>query len=384
VTFADGQTAPNVVQPDIVPAVVHSPKAQRWGIHNEWNQIGGCKQSPHYCVTHSDPANIPNLIRLANQYVVSDRTFAAGKAASFVAHVSLGGGTYDGYQGGLPERSKTGVKPGEGWGCSSNLDALWGPPTERSWEPTCIPDKQGNGPYRESRVPYTRTIMQRMEQAGLSWHIYEGDDNDKPIIGPFSICTYFAWCWLHRFKPAYDSSRADYYADAAAGTLPNLSVMLPTGNSPLHGGFSQHNGNSMRLGDNYIGDIVQAAMRGPDWDSTAIFITYDDCGCFYDHVKPPDGLGLRNPMVIVSPWVRHQGTDSHVAVQPYSMLAFAVHTFGLKRLTPAVTHAYDYADAFDFTQQPLPGVRMSTEWRPPPAELRRLIRLAPLIDKDPT
>src|SRR4051794_9783709 len=95
----------------------------------------------------------------------------------------------------------------------------------------------------------------------------------------------------------------------------------------------------------------------------AIFITYDDCGCFYDHVRPPKGLGIRNPMVIVSPWAKHRGTDSNVAVQPYSMLAFTVHTFGLKRLTPFVTRAYDYADSFDFSQQPLGGVRMSTGWR---------------------
>ena len=82
VTFADAHTAANIVQPDIVPAVVHSPKAQRRGLTNQWDQIGGCQKPPNDCVSHSDPANIPNLVTLANRYVVSDRTFAAGKAAS--------------------------------------------------------------------------------------------------------------------------------------------------------------------------------------------------------------------------------------------------------------------------------------------------------------
>ena len=54
---------------------------------------------------------------------------------------------------------------------------------------------------------------------------------------------------------------------------------------------------SMLKGDNWIGDMVSAIMNGPDWSSTAIFITYDECGCFYDHVPPPPGRGLRIPMV---------------------------------------------------------------------------------------
>ena len=52
-------------------------------------------------------------------------------------------------------------------------------------------------------------------------------------------------------------------------------------------------------------------MSGPEWNSTAIFITYDDCGCFYDEVSPPAGLGIRVPMVIVSPYARPGFTDSH-------------------------------------------------------------------------
>src|SRR5262249_55555658 len=49
-----------------------------------------------------------------------------------------------------------------------------------------------------------------------------------------------------------------------------------------------------------------------EWQSTAVFITYDDCGCFADHVPPPPGLGVREPMVIVSPWVKRASTDSNV------------------------------------------------------------------------
>ncbi len=222
-----------------------------------------------------------------------------------------------------------------------------------------------------------------MEQAGRSWHIYEGDGNTTPLVGPWSVCTYFAWCLRHRFDTEHDSSRSHFITDAGSGRLPNLSIVLPTGSTP-GGGISQHNGNSMALGDNYIGDLVQAVERGPVWDSTAIFITYDDCGCFYDHVSPPRrSLGLRNPMVIISPWAKPQGTDSRIAIQPYSMLAFTEHLFGLRPLTDAVGNAYDYAHSFDFTQQPLDGPQMTTQTIPP-GERRELRRLAPLVANDPT
>jgi phospholipase C len=131
----------------------------------------------------------------------------------------------------------------------------------------------------------------------------------------------------------------------------------------------------MVRGDNYIGNLVSAVERSPAYASTAIFITYDDCGCFYDHVTPPAGLGLRDPMVIISPWVKSGYTDSTVAVQPYSMLAFVQHTFGLKPLTMKVNRAYDYAHAFDFQQHPIAPVSMG-HTTIPARERARLARLA--------
>jgi phospholipase C len=99
--------------------------------------------------------------------------------------------------------------------------------------------------------------------------------------------------------------------DGAAGKLSNFSIVVPTGAN------SQHNKDSMTVGDNWIGSIVAAIQSGPDWPSTTIFITYDDCGCFYDHVPPPQpDWGIRVPMVIVSPYAERGGTDSGLAHSP--------------------------------------------------------------------
>jgi len=188
-------------------------------------------------------------------------------------------------------------------GCPSKKDALWGPVGNRSFQPSCVPDKDGAGPYRDSPVPYAATIMERIEEAKLTWHIYQGDETQKPTNNLWSICTYFYWCYANRFDLAHDSSTGDFLADASGGTLPSLSIVLPTW------AFSQHNDSSMTRGDNYIGQLVSAVENSPEWNSTAIFIAYDDCGCSTTMSCRRPALGLRNPMVIVSPWAKPVYTD---------------------------------------------------------------------------
>ena len=137
----------------------------------------------------------------------------------------------------------------------------------------------------------------------------------------------------------------------------------------------------MQIGDNYIGSLVGAVMNGPQWSSTAIFITYDDCGCFYDHVAPPAGYGIRMPMVIVSPYAIAGHTDSNVASYA-SMLAYVEHTFGIAALGAADQNAYDYRQSFNYAQAPLAPVPMVS--RSIPAAERRWIAQHPADDDDPT
>jgi len=120
----------------------------------------------------------------------------------------------------------------------------------------------------------------------------------------------------------------------------------------------------MITGDNWLADQVNAVMDGPDWSLTAIFLVYDDCGCFYDHVPPPAGLGIRVPMVIISPYAKPGFTDSRVATYA-SVLAFVEHDFGLAPLAVDDQLAYDYAGSFDFTQRPLPPMHLQKHPVPP-------------------
>ena len=149
-------------------------------------------------------------------------------------------------------------------------------------------------------------------------------------------------------------------SDAAAGSLPAYSLVLD--GAGTYGSVVQHNNMSMKAGDNWIGQVVEAIEDGPDWDSTAIFITYDDCGCFYDHIAPgvnPDGTkqGTRMPMVIVSPYARAGYTDSTPATFA-SILAYVEQTFGLATLGVNDAAAYAFSNAFDYSQSPRPGIPM--------------------------
>src|SRR5207245_6210475 len=112
----------------------------------------------------------------------------------------------------------------------------------------------------------------------------------------------------------------------------------------------------MLEGDNWIGDIVSAIENVPQWNSTAIFITYDDCGCFYDPVTPPNGWGVRVPMLVVSPYARAGFTDTTPTTYA-GVLAFIEHALSLQPLSDADQRAYDnpserYADSFDYQQKP--------------------------------
>jgi len=143
----------------------------------------------------------------------------------------------------------------------------------------------------------------------------------------------------------------------------------------------------MIVGDNWIGRVVSAIEHGPDWNSTAILLTYDDCGCFYDHVPPPAGtsLGLRMPMVIISPWVRTGYVDANLASFA-SILAFSEHVLGLAPLNSVDGNAYDYMGAFDFSQSPavVRSHTLTMVTTPEPPASTAFIKAHPPDPNDPT
>jgi phospholipase C len=221
--------------------------------------------------------------------------------------------------------------------------------------------------------------MDRLQTAGLSWKLYGATEKQGGYI--WSICPIFADC-LDTSQDANLVPDTEFVSDAEAGQLPSFSIVTPGGTNFLNG---CHNEMSITACDNWVGQLVGAIEQGRDWSSTAVFITWDDCGCFYDQVPPgtnPDGSpqGPRIPMIIVSPYAIAHYTDNGVTTFA-GILAYTEHTFGLTPLGLNDGQAYDYSNAFNYSQKPLKPVRMVH--RPLPAWARH-VRLTKTLLDDPT
>jgi hypothetical protein len=161
-------------------------------------------------------------------------------------------------------------------------------------------------------------------------------------------------------------NNSDYFTAAANGTLPSVCWVIPNGTD------SEHPPNSIIAGQAWTTSVINAAMQSPDWKSTAIFLTWDDWGGFYDHVAPPqvdaNGYGLRVPGLTISPWVK-TGLIDHQTLSFDAYLKFIEQDFlGGQTLNPAtdgrpdpritvretVPILGDLLNEFDFSQQPLP------------------------------
>lgn len=103
-------------------------------------------------------------------------------------------------------------------------------------------------------------------------------------------------------------SLTNFYSAAKNGTLPAVSWIDPTG------AVSEHPPALVSTGQAYVTGLINTIMSGPDWNSTAIFLSWDDWGGFYDHVTPPvvdqNGYGLRVPGMVISPYAKQGFIDN--------------------------------------------------------------------------
>ncbi|HWX75314.1 MAG TPA: alkaline phosphatase family protein, partial [Solirubrobacteraceae bacterium] len=267
-----GETIPLSKASDVVVQVSHDQKSQlkamNKGKMNGWESVGGCQTNQ--CYTAYEPSQIPSEAALAREGAISDAFFSRDIVPSWGGHLDFFAQTLDGFVGENPTHLKGSPPAGFGWGCDSNLDSPWIEPStlKRVMEPSCIPNKNGEGPYRKSPVAYVPTVADRLEEAGRTWGVYGAVNTKvKGQQGPYkwSICPTFAEC-LYGAQKADMHEASQFLTDAKEGKLPNLAILTPT--QGVTGPTSQHNGASMLVGDNFIGEEVAAVKSGPDAGTT--------------------------------------------------------------------------------------------------------------------
>ena len=199
--------------------------------------------------------------------------------------------------------------------------------------------------YWEARWPCTdiKVLPDELKAAGISWKEYRGPNE---WVQPLRMVRHVRFSSMWKDVVSSD----EFIPDLNNGKLPSVSWVSPP--FPL----SDHPPLSMCRGENWTVRLMNAIMNSPYWKSTAVVLTWDDFGGFYDHVPPPHvdmyGLGPRVPAIIISPWSR-PGYVDHTTYEFASVLHFIETIFDVPPMTSRDANASDMLGAFDFNQQPI-------------------------------
>lgn len=295
--------------------------------------------SPTFSYSYVPQAETIPYWTLAKTFSFADNNFAAETGPSYPGHQYLIAGQSD-YAIGNPN------DPLFRWGC----DAQPGTTT-----PTL--NAQGvvvNGPF--PCYDYL-TLGDLLDRKHVSWRYYTELEEKEFGAGvqPYSAIRHVRYGadWTKVVTP-----QTQLFSDIATGNLQTVTWVNP----PLVA--SDHAQQATNLGPDWIGDIVNAVGTSKYWNDTAIFVTWDDWGGWYDHVPPQQldrmGLSFRVPLIVISPWAKH-GYVSHVRHEPGSILKFVEQTFGTGSLGTTDVRADNLADCFDYTQIPKPYTPVATK-----------------------
>lgn len=311
---------------------------------------------------YHDQREIPNYWDYAKHFVLQDHMFEPNASWSLPAHLFL-----------VSEWSALCTTAGDPMSCQNNIE-LPGLPTDIG------------PPHTQPDYPWTDlTYFFHKHHVSWGYYIKKGPEPDCEDAREF--CTYQdqdartpgIWNPL----PSFDTVRQDhqlgnirdtsrFYKDLSSGNLPAVSWVIPSGV------VSEHPTSSIKAGQTYVTSLINAIGRSKAWKSTAVFLTWDDWGGFYDHVSPPvvdlNGYGFRVPAIVISPFARRHYID-HQRLSFDAYAKFIEDDFlGGRRLDPKTDGRPDPRPTvretaaglgslikdFDFKQAPRPPVILPT------------------------
>jgi phospholipase C len=288
----------------------------------------GCANNGRDTMGYHDGHDLANYWAYARDFVLQDRLFEPNASWSLPQHLFM-----------VSEWSATCAQRADPMSCVNALD-----------QPDIPPDFKRNNPsaHRPGGPDYAWTdLTYLMHKNAVSWTYYVmagnepdcANNNDDCAPVPQNARTPGIWNPL----PYFDTVRSDgdlgkikdlrqFYGDAKNGRLPSVAWIAPANR------YSEHPPALVSAGQSYVTGLVNAIMRSPQWDSTAIFLSWDDWGGFYDHVVPPfvdqNGYGIRVPGIVISPYAR-KGFIDHQVLSHDAYVKFIEDDFlGGRRIDP--------------------------------------------------
>jgi len=298
-------------------------------------------------------AEIPNYWKYAEEFTLNDHMFASENSWSLPSHLGL--------------------------------VSLWSAKCSVATDPmSCTSDDSND--VVPSAYPWT-DLTWLLHADNVSWRYYVGTGSSPDCADSAATCeatgmnpkSASTWNPLPDFEDVKKDgqlgnivSTSQFYPAARTGTLPAVSWIIPSG--PV----SEHPPSKVSAGQSYVTGLVDAIMEGPDWGSTAIFLTWDDWGGFYDNLMPPSvdslGYGIRVPFLTISPYAK-RGLINHEVYSTDAIAKFIEDDFlNGARLDPATDGRPDsrpdvredepilsnLVDDFNFNQAPLPPLELQS------------------------
>lgn len=336
--ISTGQVIPLAFSPDALPRDVNHDWADAllaidYGRMDKFDLIPeGNVNGDLLNYTQLTQSQIPNYFAYAGAYVLADHMFSSLTGPSYPNHIYPVAATSNGI---INDPTPNEV----GDGCDSPPGSL-----------VQVMDSEGNVAEEFPCFDFA-AVTDNLDNAGISWKYYS---NQITNYNPFEEISHV------RYSSLWDTNIVDpdeFTTDAADGTLPQVSWVIPKGP------YDEHPPWSTCQGENWTVNQLNALMNGPDWSSTAVFIAWDDFGGFYDHEPPPQvdqfGLGSRVPLLIISPWVI-PGYVSHTQYELSSFVKLVEERFNLPSLGERDVNANDMLDSFNFSQTANPPLLLQT------------------------
>jgi phospholipase C len=335
------------------------------GSHAKWNNgaMDGwvtAEDGSTTAIGYFEPADHIYHVALAKAFAIADHYFCAQIGPTLPNRLYLWTGT-SGWDFLTPSATSSGLP--------FNNPSLTAPPPVLTWP----------------------TMADVLSRAGVPWKNYSVADGSVPsTIGAFNPLIFFSQVLTNPVKLARATADfSEFIADLAAGTLPAVSWIV------TEAVVSEHPPAPPDMGQLLASRVVQALMNSSAWGSTALFITYDEGGGFFEHVAPrilesvpanlpaagtAIGPGFRVPLFIVSPWAR-AGSVFKERLDHTSILQFIERNFStasqplqLPTIAKGRRSLADLTRAFDFDQVPLYPT-MPAPWQLYPDAQRTILTL---------